>query len=465
MPDRGQGRARSIASRPGGARDDGMTRRIRRQVLGLALPAIGEQVLMMTVGLVDTYLVGHLGASALAAVGLANQVLLLAMTLATALATGTTALVARQVGAGDWAGARTSTQQSILLGALVGGVLTLPLVFLAQPALAFFGPSLDVRAMGASYLRVASLPFIMQAILFLGNAALRGAGDTRTPLYVMALVNGLNIVISYLLIHGAGPVPAMGVLGSAVGAAVARGVGGVVILALLVRGRGRLRFQRNAWRFHPETVRRILRVGVPAGGEQLLMRGGQAAFTRVVSGLGTAAFAAHQIAIQGQSLSFMPGFGFSVAATTLVGQSLGAGRPDEARASVRESLRMAIAFMSVMGLVLVALAPQVTGLFVDDPQVIALGAQCNRILGLGQPILACMMVLPGALRGAGDTRFTLIVTTLTIWLVRLPMAIVLATTLAIGLPGVWYALLTEMALRVALFWGRFRSGKWTTIRV
>jgi putative MATE family efflux protein len=444
----------------------GETWQLRREVLILALPAIGEQILTMLVGLVDTYLVGHLGPDALAAVGLANQVILLAMTVIMALATGTTALVARQVGAGDLHGARTTLQQSLLMVAPVGVGITVLLAVAARPALGFFQPEATVAVLGQQYLRVASLTFAFHAILTVGNAALRGSGDTRTPLYIMLLVNGVNVLLSYLLIHGWGPIPAWGVLGSAIGAAVARGIGGVVILGALSSPRRLLRFARAGWRPDLGLIKRVLNVGLPAGGEQLLMRFGQANFTRVVSGLGTAAYAAHQVAIQGQSLSFMPGMGFSVAATTLVGQGLGAGKPERARASVHECLGMAIAFMSIGGLVLLLLAAQVTALFVPHhPEVIALGAACNRLLGFGQPFIAIMMVLSGALRGAGDTRFTLVSTAGGVWLVRLPLAYLFVGPLGLGLVGAWYAMLLELGLRALVFTLRFRSGAWARIKV
>ena len=444
----------------------GETWRLRREVLILALPAIGEQILAMLVGVVDTYLVGHLGPDSLAAVGLANQVIVLAMTVLMALGTGTTALVARQVGAGDLRGARITLQQSLLMVIPIGVGITALLAVAARPALSFFRPEADVALLGQQYLRVASLTFTFHAVLTVGNAALRGAGDTRTPLYIMLLVNGVNVLLSYLLIHGSGAIPGLGVLGSAIGAATARGIGGVVILGVLLSPRQLLRFTRAGWRPDLPLIKRVLNVGLPAGGEQLLKRFGDINYTRVVSGLGTAAYAAHQVAIQGQSLSFMPGLGFAVAATTLVGQGLGAGEPERARAGAKECLGMAIVFMSLGGVVLLLLAAQVTALFVPHhPEVIALGAACNRLLGLGQPFIAIMMVLSGALRGAGDTRFTLIGTAGGVWLIRLPLAYLFVGPMGLGLIGAWYALLIELGLRALAFALRFRSGAWARIKV
>ncbi len=446
-------------------RGDAESRSFRRQVLRLALPSIGEQLLNMSVQLVNTYLVGHLSAAALTAVGLSNTMLMLAQTFVMALATGTTALVARLSGAGDMKGASRAAQQSLVLGAGVGTLLALVLTLFSGEAIAFYRPSEEVAQIGQVYLRIASLSFTLQGVMLVGNAALRGVGDTRTPLYVMLLVNGVNVLISYSLLTGVGSIPSLGVIGPAVGAATSRAIGGIAVVVVLAVGRAGLCLRRKHWRFDLPTVRRILHVGLPAGGEQVIMRVGQTMFSRVVAGLGDVAYAAHQVAITGQSMSFMPGFGFSVAATTLVGQSLGAKDPDRARRIVKQTLLMAATMMGLLGLVLVVLAPQVMALFMPDPAVVARGVGPNRLLGVLQPVLAIMMVYSGALRGAGDTRWTLVITGLAVWLVRLPLAALLTGPLGIGLMGAWIAMSFDMASRAMLFHFRFRSGRWATVKV
>lgn len=438
---------------------------VRLTVLRLALPCIGEQILNMTVQLFNTYLVGHLDTPSLTAVGLANNTMMLAQVFIMALATGTTALVARHVGARDLPGASRFMQQSLVMGVAVGTVLLILMAGLSGAAIRFYEPEPDVLAIGERYLRIASLSFTLQGALLVGNAALRGAGDTRTPLYMMLLINAVNMLTSFLLLRGVGPLPALGVYGPAVGSAIALSLGGIVVVALLARGRGGIRLQRDGWTPDLQAIRRVLNIGAPAGGEQLAMRLGQVFFSRVVSGLGTVAYAAHSVATTGQSLSFMPGFGFSVAATTLVGQALGAGKPDEARRSVREAGRLTVLMMGTLGLVLVALAPQIMGIFVPDPEVIRQGIGPNRLQGFIQPILGLMMVYSGALRGAGDTRWTLAITGASIWLVRLPVAYLATGPLSLGLLGAWFGVAMDQTIRGALFFLRFRSGGWSRIKV
>ena len=210
-------------------------------------------------------------------------------------------------------------------------------------------------------------------------------------------------------------------------------------------------------------LRRILNIGLPAGAEQLMMRLGMITYATTVAALGTAAFAAHQIALQAESLSYMPGFGFAIAATTLVGQGLGADDPARAKADTYQAYRLALVLMSFMGLIFFFFPEQIMSIFIDDPVVIRLGVWPLRLVAFSQPMLATMMVFAGALRGAGDTRATLGITAAGLWLVRVPLAFLLTPTL--GLVGAWIAMGVDLNLRGLGMFLRFRSGKWATIKV
>jgi MATE family multidrug resistance protein len=438
---------------------------IRRDVLRLALPAMGEQLLSMTVGIVDTFLVGHLGAASLAAVGLATQWVFMAITLFGAIATGATALIARFTGARDRDQANEVLRQSVLLGAFIGVIATILGLSLAGPALTLLGAEEDVIKLGASYLTVVSSIFFFSTLMFIGNASLRGAGDTRTPLFVMLVVNVLNIVVAWTAINGPLGLPQLGVVGSALGAATGRLVGGVLVMAILLKGRAGIQLKLAGWRPDPGFIRRILRVGLPTGLEQLMFRTGHMVFARILAELGTTAYAANQVAVNGWALSFMPGFGFALAATTLVGQSLGAKDPEGAQQRGYTAYRMGAGLMGMVGLAFFLFPAQIVGFFTDDPQVIALGTMPLRMVGLIQPLLAATMIFAGGLRGAGDTRYPMIINGGAIWLLRLPLAYLLALVLGWGLPGAWAALVLDMSLRGVLNFLRFRSGRWKTIKV
>jgi putative MATE family efflux protein len=438
---------------------------IRQDVLRLALPAMGEQMLSMMVGIVDTFLVGHLGAAPLAAVGLANQWVFMATTLFGAIATGSTAMIARFVGAREPQQANEVLRQSMLLGALIGVIATILGVSLARPAVVLLGAPQDVVDLSTSYLSVVSSVFFFSTLMFIGNASLRGAGDTRTPLFVMLAVNALNIVVAWVAINGPFGLPQLGVVGSALGAVVGRAVGGMLVVAILLRGRSGIQLKLGGLRSDPGLIRRILRVGLPTGLEQLLFRTGHMVFARILAELGTVAYAANQVAMNGWSLSFMPGFGFALAATTLVGQGLGAQDPEGAEQRGYTAFRMGASLMGAVGLLFLLFPAQIVGFFTSDPEVIALGTMPLRMVGLIQPLLAGTMIFAGALRGAGDTRWPMLVTGGSIWLVRLPLAYLFALVLDWGLLGAWSALILDLSLRGLLNYLRFRSGRWKTVKV
>ena len=436
---------------------------VRRRVLTLAWPAVLEQLLNMSVGLADTYIVGHLGAAPLAAVGLSVQSLNLFWALFSAIGVGSTALVARRIGAREPEAVSDVARQSILL-ALVIGVFVAAILWLGAPLfLDWLGAAPDVIQLGTAYLRAVASTVYMLSILFIGSAIMRGAGDTRTPMLVMLVINVVNIVVAYTLAYGVGPLPRLGVLGSGIGAASARGLGGLLMLALLVRGRGPVKIGYKIPRPDLKTIGQILRVGLPAAAEQLLMRFGQLLLATFITGLGTVAYAAHQVAINALSVAYMPGFGFALAATTLVGQELGAKRPERASQSVYEALRMVVIVMAIMGGLVSIFPAQVMGVFTSDPAVIATGVPALRIAGFAMPFLGIGFTLAGSLRGAGDTTSVLVIYGACIWVVRVANAYWLGPRL--GLIGIWIAVGVDFIARAVLLTLRFRSGKWKLVEV
>lgn len=438
---------------------------LRRQVLKLALPAAGEQVLSMTVSIVNTILVGHLGSAELAAVSLATQWTFMAMTLFTSIATGSTALVARVVGAGDWDTANRTLRQSLLLGLVIGLVATALGVVLARPAIMILGGDQDTLAPGATYLRIAASAFVCQAIVFVGNACLRGAGDTRTTMFVMGVVNIVNVLVAWIAINGPLGLPKLGVAGSALGSVAGRGVGSLLIIGILLRGRTGLRLDLGRWALDLNLIKRLLRIGLPTGGERLLLRLGQMVFLRTVAGLGTVALAAHAVALRAESLSYMPGAGFATAGTTMVGQSLGARDSERAEKAGYLSYQLAATLMAAMGIIFVLFPRPIIALFTSDVAVIDMATTPLRIVGFVQPMLAAAMVFPGNLRGAGDTRYPMYVTGGSIWAIRVPAAILLASILGLGLNGAWLSMAIDLTVRGTLLFLRFRSGHWKRAEV
>jgi putative MATE family efflux protein len=417
----------------------------------------------MLVMIVDTMLVGHLGTAELAAVSLTTQWVYMAITLFTTISTGATALIARSVGAKDLGTANRALRQALALALGIGLLASVLALALATPAVKLMGADADTLAHGVLFLRITALSFVLQSIMWVGNACLRGAGDTRTAMVVMGIVNVINILVAWVAINGPFGLPKLGVAGSALGATVARGIGGLLVLGVLLRGRAGLKLSFRGLAPDREIIRRLLNVGLPTGIERLIMRFGMMAFLRAISSIGTVAVAAHAVALRAESLSFMPGFGFGVAGTTLVGQGLGARDPDRAERSGYLTFRLAMWLMIVMGVVFVVLPRPLIALFTSDPAVINTAVVPLRVVGFVQPFMAAGMVFPGNLRGAGDTRYPMLVTSASVWAIRVPLAYLLGPTL--GLTGAWLGMAIDNTVRGTLFYLRFRGGRWKQAKV
>jgi len=438
---------------------------LARRVLTLAWPAVAEQMLVMMISLVDFYIVGHLGAAAVGGVGLGTQMLFLTSSFLSAVGVGATALVARHIGAKEQQDATRTAQQSLTLAWVIGLAMALAGFAFAQPIVAFFGGDPDVTEQGTLFLRTIAPSFIFASVLLVGNATLRGAGDTRTPFLVMIAVNIVNIAVAWSLTQGVAGLPKLGVVGSGLGAASGQTIGGLIVLALLVRGRAGLRVDLRTLRFEWQRIGRILNIGLPAGAEQILFQLAMITLTTVLTQFGTAAYAAHLVAWRIAQISFLPGWGFSIAATTLVGQELGARQPQRAKESGYVAFRGALIIMAAMGVVMFIFDHALIQIFIDDPAVIAQGVPAVRMAALIQPLMAASFVFAGGLRGAGDTRMTLIITVVSVWGMRMVITYLLGPVLGMGLLGAWIAIAVDFGSRAFLFWRRFRSGRWQTIRV
>ncbi|HEX2035118.1 MAG TPA: MATE family efflux transporter [Chloroflexota bacterium] len=458
--------ARTVADgAPAAARDDDST--IRRLVFNLAWPVIVEQLLQTAVGVVDLLMVSHLGAAAIAGVGVSVQVLFVVFAGVAAIATGTTVLVARFVGAGVPQDANRVLKQSVVLAIGLGLFLAIVGIPGSHALVAALGAEPEVVEAGGSYLQVVFLTATALTLTFVLSAALRGAGDSRTPMLVALGINVVNVAVAFVLIFGHLGFPAMGVVGSAWGAAAGRIAGTLALIVLLLTGgRTGLRLTGAAgWLPDPGLIARLARIGLPSMAEQLSRSVGMLLFSTIVISLGTAVFAAQRISFNIISLSFLPGFGFSMAATALTGQALGAQNPDRARRATWFAVRSACLWMGSMGLLFLAAAPLFMRAFTDDPAIAGVGSDALRVLAFGQPQMALALVLAGSLRGAGDTRFPMVVTSISMWLIRLPVAWLFTTVLGWGLPGAYASFIFGSTLESLAIYLRYRQGSWQRLKV
>ncbi len=436
-----------------------------RSVWTLAWPVTLAMLSESLVGLADMLMVARLGATAVAAVGTGGQILSAAMVTMTAVGAGTMALVARHIGAGEPEEAELVHGQSILVAILGSLAMIAPIIFFAGPIIALFGVEANVAALGASYTRMVMLSIPFAATVFVIGSAQRAAGDTRTPLWIGIVVNLLNVFLNWVLIFGNLNAPALGVEGSAIATAIAFSVGGSLAIGLGFARKLRVSIRWQDLRLHTATIKRVLWIGYPAALEQALMQVGFLIYLIFAVRYGTAAVAAYFIGVRILSLSFLPGFGFGAAASALVGQNLGAKRPDESARAGWIATGLSVMLMTSGGILIAIFAETIAALFVDDPQVIQNTVWFIYMLGFAQPFMAIDFTLGGALRGAGDTRFPLWTVLIAFYVVRLGLSAIVVFLFDLSLPWLWATLIGDYFVRALLKTWRFRSGSWTTIRI
>ena len=443
---------------------------VRWAVFLLALPVLGEELLNSFVGIYDVYLAGRISVTATAAIGLAAYVAWLISMLFMLVGTGTTALVARFSGAADQKQANHYANQS--LGLAIGmGFAACLFIYLIAPTLArlqnMTGESFDIVV---RYLRIDATGHIFTSLTLIGAAALRGVGDMRTPLKILSAVNIVNIIVSYSLVFGIGPIPPMGIDGIVIGTVTGRSVGGVLTVVVLARGRSSLRIRWADLNPIIASVRRIMRIGLPAAIDGAVMWSGHFVFLMVIANLGepglaTVYYAAHIIGVRIEALTYLPAVAWSKATATVVGQALGAGNP----ARALRAGHAAVVQCGILGLGLVLFyyfgADLIFRTMQQDSIVRLVGSPALRMLAFFQVFLITSIIYIGALRGAGDTRVPLIITIISVGFVRLPVGYFFGIVLEMGLVGAWAGMCSDMVVRAMLAAFRFRRGRWTETRV
>jgi putative MATE family efflux protein len=439
---------------------------LQRRVIELAWPSVADNLLATMVGIVAMIMVGGLGSTAIAAVGISNQLVWLAYVVFLALGVGSTALVARAIGGGDIAEANRVARQGMLLGCVLSVVTGAVGAIWAREFLGMISSDPELIELALPHMRLSMVTTLLAAVSFGLSATLRGAGDMRSPMFANAVANVANVLLLYMFINGRFGMPAMGVAGAAVGASLARLLSCGILIWVITSGRCVIRFSpRDDWRPDLAVIKRIANVGMPSAMEQGLMTFGMLMFAKIVVGIGTATYAAHQIGINVAQLSFMPGQGFAMATTTLVGQSLGARRTDLAERFARAAQRMGGIVMVGMGVFFFLFGRQMAMLYTREAEVIALAALVLRWAAVNQLPNSIYFIYAGALRGAGDTKWPLYISFAGIWGVRLNLARFLINSLGWGIAGVWCAILCDMLARAGVMTLRFRSGKWKYMRV
>lgn len=436
----------------------------RRAILDLAWPVIATNLLTSAVQWVDLFMVATLGKEAVAAVGLSSQVQTLAWAVLMSVQTGTSVIVAQAWGARNPSRIERTMIQALYLGGGLSVVLTLvfcwPSSSLLYRIFLLLDAEVEVARIGAEYLGIVLLALLGMTVSLVGQAALRSVGDTRTPLWLTGGSNLLNIALNWLLIFGHLGLPALGVAGAGWGTMLSRCAEGVAYLLLLRSGRLAVRIRHAELRLHPALLRDLLRLGIPATLEMLVMNSGFLLYNRIIASFGTSALAAYQIGVILLQASFMPGFGFSVAATTLVGQWRGAADDRQARIAGSRCRNLALAFMPALGILFFFTARPFALLVLDDPEVVPRATEFIRVLALCQPAMAIHFALSGALRGAGDVRSPLYASTAAMYGARLPFAGITTYLLSLSLSWVWLAMLLAHLVQASVISIAWTGERW-----
>lgn len=443
---------------------DGITSKlVYTDIVRIAWPSFVELILTQLTSMADLMMVGQLGPWALSAVGLTTQPKFLMMTMFTAMNVGATAMVARYKGAGNQAKANSILRQALLLTLVLSSISSIVGYIFSEPLIAFMGASdAETLAGGTIYLQIQFAGFVFMALTTTITAALRGVGDSRTAMVYNLTANVVNVIFNYLLIYGNFGFPNMGIAGASLATVIGQCVAFVLAFwSILKKDSGYLHLSFHD-SFKPDwpVLGSIFKIGMPALLEQAIMRCGMIIYSKTVAGLGTIAFATHQVCINIQSLSFMNGNAFAVSATSLMGQSLGKKRPDMAQAYVSRTQRIGMMVSLIIAVILFFFGGNVVALYNDDPQIIETGSQIMKMMALIQPFQSSQFIIAGALRGAGDTKATAVITFLTVLLVRPAFAIFSIQVLNWGLYGAWVAMVLDQLLRTAFVFARFNSGRW-----
>ena len=435
---------------------------IGRAILLLAVPMVLEVVLEGVFAVADIFWVSHLGPDAVASVGLTESLLTLVYALAMGLGIGATALVARRIGEKDPEGAARAAAQALLLAVLVSVVLGMTGALLAPRLLTLMGASPAVIATGRGYATIMLGGEAAIIVLFVVNAVFRGAGDAAIAMRVLWLANTINIVLGPLFIFGVGPFPELGVTGAAVATTTGRSIGALYAVVRLFRRGSRVPVRRHHLVFDFGLMMQILRLSASASLQTLIGMASWIGLVRILASYGSDALAGYTIALRLIIFALLPSCGLSNAAATMVGQGLGARKPERAEASVWRAGRYNAVFLSVVGVVFFAAAPLILRAFTSDPAVTSYGVHCLRIVALGFPLYAYGMVLTQSFNGAGDTWTPTWLNLICFWVFEIPFAWWLAGPAGLGPTGVFWAMMVAFSLLAVASAVVFRRGAWKT---
>ena len=436
-----------------------------KDILKIAWPSMIERALAAIVSMVDMMMVGNMGPWAIAAVGLASMPRLLLVTMIMAIHVGSTSMIARSRGANSREKANAYFRQAFILG-IVGSLVIGGVGYaLSDVAIQLMGAADNETLVGGiTFLKIQCAGFIFIGIPITITAALRGIGNTRAPMIYNMIAAGINVLLNFLLIEGRFGFPRLGIAGTSIATVAGQGVAAVIAICIVLRKNNYIYLEfKKMFKINVDQQRDILKIGMPAMGEQVILRSGMILVNRVIAALGTNDFAAHQICMNFLNLTIINGESISTSATMLMGQSIGKKRPDMAQAYTSRCQKTGLVFALILSVFFIFLRHPLTKLYTDNAEVIQASVFLILILAIYQPFQAAQFIVSGALRGAGDTFAIAVVNFFCALLLRPILAAVAVFALDLGVAGAWYAFLIDQIIRSFVISRRFSSGKWKKV--
>lgn len=443
---------------------------IRKDILGLAIPIVIEQTFVMLLGVCNTMMAGHIGQEAVSAIGMVDSMNNLFIAFFAALSVGATVVVAQQIGQKAFDKANETAKQAIASGIIVAGVISLLLWIFRVPVINFLYGSAEelVKSNAKLYIEFTlfSYPFI--AISQIANGILRGAGDTKTPMYITMFMNIINIALGYILIFGIHVlnIPSLGIMGAAIAIAIARMIGAVIIMTVLFNGGKVIKIEKLlSFRFDMKTQKNIFNIGIPAGVEQVIFNTGKLIVQIFIVTMGTASIAANAIGMSIMQIMNVPGSALCLAATTLVGQYIGRNDVKGAKATLIYLVKFSTVCLVSIGIVFFPISECLASIYTNVPEVIRITGILVKSNSIAYLAWAISFVLSAGLKGAGDTRYTMMTAFIGMWMFRIGLGYILGIVCNIGILGIWIAMYVDWIVRGTLYLLRLRGNKWIMHRL
>lgn len=435
---------------------------ISKAVILLGIPMVLEMLMESVFAVTDIFFVGKLGPQAIATIGLTESLLTIVYTISFGLSIGATALVARRVGEQDMEGASITAVQTILIGIFTSIIIAFFGVIYAADLLRLMGATEEVIQYGTRYMQVMFGGNAVILLLFLGNAIFRGAGDGALAMRALWLANGINVILVPCFVYGFLFIPEMGVTGAAIATTISRGIGAIYTLSHLFKGHGNLKVERRHFILHFDLISKIVNLSASGTLQVFIGMASWIGLVRVMSTFGSEAVAGYTIGFRIVLFAIFPALGLGNAAATMVGQSLGAKKPERAEKAVWLAGFYNMIFLGGMGILFITFAPNIIGWFTEDPAVYGYAVSCLRTISSGFLLYAFGMVISQSFNGAGDTWTPTIINFFCFWLCELPLAYILSTPLGMGPQGVFYAVAIAFSLLAVVSAAVFKRGKWKT---